>query len=54
MATVGKLDQLQGDALGTVLWMLTAAPGGISIFAPIVGIYPAFTQKDHSLKNREV
>ncbi|HEY3983442.1 hypothetical protein [Cedecea sp.] len=37
VATVGKIDQLQGEALGTVLWVLVAVPGGIWLAAQALG-----------------
>jgi len=37
VATVDKIDQLQGDALGTVLWVLAAVPGGMWLAAQALG-----------------
>lgn len=37
VATVGKIDQLQGDALGTVLWVLVVVPGGMWLAAQALG-----------------
>lgn len=37
VATVGKIDQLQGDDLGTVLWVLVAVPVGMWLAAQALG-----------------
>ncbi|PYD36610.1 hypothetical protein CT690_24000 [Serratia plymuthica] len=37
VATVGQIGQLQGNALGTVLWMLAAVPGGMWLTAQGLG-----------------
>lgn len=37
VATAGKIDQLQGDVLGSVLWGLAAIPGGMWLIAQALG-----------------
>lgn len=37
VATVGRIDQLQGDVLGSVLWVLAAVPGGMWLAAQALG-----------------
>lgn len=37
VATVSNIGQLQGDALGTVLWVLAVGPGGMWLAAQALG-----------------
>ncbi|OPJ90840.1 hypothetical protein B1H39_23870 [Serratia marcescens] len=46
-ATAGKIDQLQGDVLGSVLWVLAVIPGGMWLIAQALGaIHKALVKFD--------